>query len=724
MIKPVTIGSELIPVQLNKSEQNFSNVLPANIPGPRLTFLKLDSKILSLEGKEVLYNNYSLLTSQQAPSDTKLKATFGDQTKYPKEPSIEAAENMELINTLPPEEKKLILGIDRSKNPREEFTRIHSILVTKETALYNSINGKPSNEQLIKRHDLQTTFNVLSNLAEFYGITEQDIIKIYGRELILKNPGLNEEVKMLVKGKDKNAILLLLNDMTSSDPMDLKQVMKKEFVSSMLIYSFFPEMNGSQLCAEILKATCTGKVDEELLQMTCSLLSKSENGHASDTALDEFSAKLTKVINAAQASKIKSLRSSAIWLCSILKDYGIFDETAFNRNYLKIMWPNLKTSEATLLLAYYSSKEDNHAIAKKLKNVPFATASKDFKCALDYLLINSEDGETNKLISNIEKLEMDREAYVNLLKQIIIVVKKGDNNKAVKMWEEARKISEGSEKLRPIVLEGIHNHDKKFSESFFDKSELNTNNINYNRNRSVARSTLELSRGILSQLVGSLKKGEKLHLRDLRDMVRGLVIDGNNCSKYSFQGMENIGWDLHYRLKEAKEILTEKRIKYIQKYSKKYGVDPKLVAAVILSEQRDQSKAEDVTDFVGGIFGFNTSVGLGQIKVVTARELFPDEFRNVPDAYVTIKLSEDEFNIQAIAKYLDILNKEGKATLKRDPNVSEMGSRYTSSTFSSASHWGHFVRNCYFEIKVMGLSAGSPDLSNLNGFINTALDQD
>jgi hypothetical protein len=59
-----------------------------------------------------------------------------------------------------------------------------------------------------------------------------------------------------------------------------------------------------------------------------------------------------------------------------------------------------------------------------------------------------------------------------------------------------------------------------------------------------------------------------------------------------------------------------------------HDLEPELIGAVILAEQRDQSQNEDAKDYVGAtsLMAANTSIGLGQIVVSTARsnDLFAD----------------------------------------------------------------------------------------------------
>ena len=51
-------------------------------------------------------------------------------------------------------------------------------------------------------------------------------------------------------------------------------------------------------------------------------------------------------------------------------------------------------------------------------------------------------------------------------------------------------------------------------------------------------------------------------------------------------------------------------------------IDSKLIAAVIYTEQANNMNFLDVlTDGIGGFYGIDTSIGIGQVKVSTAKLL-------------------------------------------------------------------------------------------------------
>lgn len=169
----------------------------------------------------------------------------------------------------------------------------------------------------------------------------------------------------------------------------------------------------------------------------------------------------------------------------------------------------------------------------------------------------------------------------------------------------------------------------------------------------------------------------------------------------------------------------------------KYGLDPKLVGAIILAEQRDQSANEDGAEYQGALqVGRNTSIGLGQIVVSTARkhdllsDLYPKEQLDLmSDQEIARLLTSDEVNIFATAKYLHILAEQGAATdpaklpetFKAYPgldlkaygapnapwpqqNIEAIGSEYTSRPWDDrlSTGWGSFVGEAYKDVSGSG----------------------
>lgn len=165
-----------------------------------------------------------------------------------------------------------------------------------------------------------------------------------------------------------------------------------------------------------------------------------------------------------------------------------------------------------------------------------------------------------------------------------------------------------------------------------------------------------------------------------------------------------------------------------------YRLEPQLIAAIILAEQRDQSANEDAAEYGAAvsILGKNTSIGLGQVVVSTAikHDLFRDlgtTASAVPRSFVASLLASDDFNIFACAKYIRIvadmasrmplssqsnliphfpgLNMAaygGHSSTWPFDNVRALGMEYTSLPWDNSTRggaWGDFVSEGYTTIK-------------------------
>jgi hypothetical protein len=190
-----------------------------------------------------------------------------------------------------------------------------------------------------------------------------------------------------------------------------------------------------------------------------------------------------------------------------------------------------------------------------------------------------------------------------------------------------------------------------------------------------------------------------------------------------------------------------------------HNIEGALVAAIILAEQRDQSRVEDARDFIGAlVFQQNTSIGLGQVVPSTARknDLFADMLtdqtttskattarRNLNTepatggdkatqlARMAWLLSSDDTNIFAVARYIRIVANAGAAmsvaalpntqaafpginlaayannsSIWPEDNVGALGMYYTSRAWTDdvrSSGWGWFVQQAYRDIKSAAL---------------------
>ncbi len=98
------------------------------------------------------------------------------------------------------------------------------------------------------------------------------------------------------------------------------------------------------------------------------------------------------------------------------------------------------------------------------------------------------------------------------------------------------------------------------------------------------------------------------------------------------------------------------------------NLGPELVAALLLAEQRDQSRNEDGKDYQAAISfkRANTSIGLGQVVISTAirNDLFADLLSAgsriaLHHRQVASALASDELNIFAVARYARIVADQG-----------------------------------------------------------------
>lgn len=186
------------------------------------------------------------------------------------------------------------------------------------------------------------------------------------------------------------------------------------------------------------------------------------------------------------------------------------------------------------------------------------------------------------------------------------------------------------------------------------------------------------------------------------------------------------------------------RADVIRAAAARYDLEPELVAAVILAEQRDQTRNEDAKDYTAAtsVLQPSTSIGLGQVHISTARR--GDLFADLVSADTRSGLSHDDIarlladdaaNIFAVARYirsvadaaasaqaeprariggyfpgLDFDKFKGHSSTWPLANVRALGSEYTSSPWDAADFtknppytdspgWGHFVGEAYRDVQ-------------------------
>ncbi|KAA5606040.1 hypothetical protein F1188_08490 [Roseospira marina] len=171
-----------------------------------------------------------------------------------------------------------------------------------------------------------------------------------------------------------------------------------------------------------------------------------------------------------------------------------------------------------------------------------------------------------------------------------------------------------------------------------------------------------------------------------------------------------------------------------------HRLEPELVAAFVLAEQRDQSQNEDAAEFHGAVsvMAGNTSIGLGQVVVSTAMnaDLFADLLsasvrRGLSHRQVAWLLTSDEFNIFAAARYIRRTADRAPTNPARLPrtmtqfpgtdlskfsqhsrnwpadNIKVLGCEYTSTPWDDdlrGGGWGWFVHQCYTDIQTSGVT--------------------
>lgn len=176
------------------------------------------------------------------------------------------------------------------------------------------------------------------------------------------------------------------------------------------------------------------------------------------------------------------------------------------------------------------------------------------------------------------------------------------------------------------------------------------------------------------------------------------------------------------------------RAQVIKTASDKYNLEPQLVSAIILAEQRDQSKKEDAKDYLSAkMAGYNSSIGLGQVVVSTStkKDLFSDLLSSKTRGALSHEqkatlLASDEFNIFAVAKYIRIVADIGAKKAAKDlpntfkvfpginlkaysghsstwpqDNIAALGMYYTSKAWTDdirSVYWGKFVLEAYKDV--------------------------
>jgi hypothetical protein len=176
-----------------------------------------------------------------------------------------------------------------------------------------------------------------------------------------------------------------------------------------------------------------------------------------------------------------------------------------------------------------------------------------------------------------------------------------------------------------------------------------------------------------------------------------------------------------------------------------HNLHPEMIAGFLLAEQRDQSRNEDAKDYLGArsrIMQGNTSLGLGQVVVSTARrgDLFEDTLSSGTRSSLSHRdiaelLVSDEYNILAAARYIRQTANAGAivsiATLPNTQaefpainmaayanhsstwpadNIRALASEYTSTAWDDnlSPGWPGFVYAAYQDVRASGVFPVTP----------------
>jgi hypothetical protein len=180
------------------------------------------------------------------------------------------------------------------------------------------------------------------------------------------------------------------------------------------------------------------------------------------------------------------------------------------------------------------------------------------------------------------------------------------------------------------------------------------------------------------------------------------------------------------------------RAQVVRAAAEAHDIQPELVAAIILAEQRNQSKNEDAAEYLGAmsVLRANTSIGLGQIRISGARlgDLFADLLsfptrKRLTHKQIATLLVSEEFNIFAVARFLresanlgSGIDRWGRpntlasfpgvrmpdyaknSSMWPEANIRALASKYTSTMWDDIPviGWADFVFEAYRDVAASG----------------------
>jgi hypothetical protein len=270
--------------------------------------------------------------------------------------------------------------------------------------------------------------------------------------------------------------------------------------------------------------------------------------------------------------------------------------------------------------------------------------------------------------------------------------------------------------------------------------------------------TERISSGCLSQPASPTGSGVQWHQYNLTPGFE-MLYNWSNPIKGSL-AVYTAGLSAGDRLDQARLLLAQpisthfatayqtglpSRAQVIRAAAQAHRLTPQVVAAIVLAEQRDQSRQEDAADYAAGTVAHraSTSIGLGQVTGTAVRQhdLFADLASptlraalnrpiDVSTSRIATLLASDEFNLFATARYIRIVANIGAGkspaslpnTMARFPgldlsryaldasawsedHVALLGSEYTSAPFDDnlVVGWGEHVREAFRDVNAAGI---------------------
>ncbi len=149
------------------------------------------------------------------------------------------------------------------------------------------------------------------------------------------------------------------------------------------------------------------------------------------------------------------------------------------------------------------------------------------------------------------------------------------------------------------------------------------------------------------------------------------------------QGIQMSVWQSSSIRAEILAAPNQTRADYLKVVAPKYDLDPELLGAIILTEQRDASEAGDVIEYIAGYHRgrMKTSIGLGQVRGLTHNlyDLLDGVFSEAmfspwrfPPTFIFRLLADDALSMHATAKYIRLLANQGAEIQEQEKATNSM----------------------------------------------------